>query len=93
MKLLASVYEAEYFEYDNQTNVCRLLASSERDCSGMSGPRAELAAGCLDGESTTATTIMTTTTNSDLGKYGYLLRLSLQIITSSDGAGGQWSRH
>ena len=91
------MYEAEYFEYDNQTNVCRLLASSERDCSGMSGPRAELAAGCLDGEATTATTTMTTTTYSDLGKYilylpGYLTRLSLQIFTSSYIAGGLWRK-
>ena len=69
MKLLASVYEVEYFKYDNQTGVCSLLASSERDCSGMSGPRAELAAGCLDGDATTATTTMTTTPYSDPGKY------------------------
>ena len=72
MKLLASVYEAEYFEYDNQTGVCRLLASSERDCSGMSGPKAELVAGCLDGESTTAATTMTTTPYSAPGKYTYM---------------------
>ena len=80
------MYEAEYFQYDNQTGVCSLLASSERDCSGMSGPRAGLAAGCLDGESTTATTTMTTTTHSNLGKYishlfGYLTRLSLHIYS------------
>ena len=67
------MYEAEYFEYDNQSGVCSLLASSERDCSGMSGPRAKLAAGCLDGESTTATTTMTTTTYSDPGKLLILI--------------------
>ena len=72
LQTLSNVLGAEYFQYDSSSRVCRLLASSERDCSGMSGPKAELVAVCLDGESTTAATTMTTTPYSTPGKYTYI---------------------
>ena len=48
--ILESVFELEYFQFDNNPpGTCRLFRRSDRECRGMSGPRGNLVETCLSG--------------------------------------------
>ena len=47
LKLLSPDFGAEYFQYNSQTQSCRLFSSADRECVSMSGPRGDQLEKCL----------------------------------------------
>ena len=47
LKSLRPELGAEYFQYNSQTQSCRLYSSADRECASMSGPRGDQLENCL----------------------------------------------